>query len=61
LQGFDFVGANLKTSVVSKKECPDTPENPRFNTDPSYMQMFADIGFNAFSLANNHSYDCGYE
>jgi Bacterial capsule synthesis protein PGA_cap len=61
LKGFDIVGANLKSSVVSKKECPDIPQSSRFNTDPSSLQMFADVGFNIFNLANNHSYSCGYE
>lgn len=56
---FDIVWANLETSVALENECQTSNKSIRFRTDPKYLRYFKDIWINTFTIANNHSYDCG--
>lgn len=58
LYSFDFVWANLETSVWSIDECEKSSKSIVFQTDPKYLQNFIDIWFSVFNIANNHIYDC---
>ena len=55
---FDFVWANLETSIAESSECVKSNKSIVFRTKPEYLDYFKDIWINIFNLANNHSYDC---
>ncbi|HEY5521483.1 MAG TPA: CapA family protein [Candidatus Limnocylindrales bacterium] len=57
ISGADFAMANLETGVL-----PNAPFHPlgfTFTTDPSYLQVVKDFGFDLVSNANNHSRNGG--
>lgn len=60
--------SDIKTAdfVLGNLECPTTNSNqaitkagPNLKAEPQDLKMLASIGFNAFSLANNHILDYG--
>ncbi len=51
-------GPFLNTGIVGK-HCRDTMNCYVFKTPEMYFKCIADVGFNLFSLANNHIYDFG--
>ncbi len=54
LKDSDIAFANMETPVV---ENLPFATYPNFNVHASYVQAAVDVGFNAFSLANNHTND----
>ncbi len=57
VSGADFAMANLETGVL-----PNAPYHAQgftFTTDPSYLQVIKDFGFDLVSNANNHSKNGG--
>ena len=52
----DLAFGNIESPVDATKE---VASYPNFNLPPSYVQAAIDAGFDAFSLANNHSNDQG--
>ncbi len=58
LYSFDFVGANLETSVWEKAECNKSDKSILFRTEPKYLDYFKKIWINLYNISNNHSYDC---
>ena len=52
----DLAFGNIESPVDASKE---VSSYPNFNLPPSYVQAAIDAGFDAFSLANNHSNDQG--
>jgi poly-gamma-glutamate synthesis protein (capsule biosynthesis protein) len=57
IQNADFAMANLETGVL-----PNAPFHElgfTFTTDPSYLQVIKDFGFDLVSNANNHSKNGG--
>lgn len=65
LQNADVTFANLEgpfsDSAKIAKQCQDPSKCYAFRTPISYFQCIVDAGFDVFSLANNHSGDCGTE
>ncbi|MCB1510828.1 MAG: CapA family protein, partial [Hyphomicrobiaceae bacterium] len=56
----DINFANLETVVTDKNSLPPTPKKFRFRSHPVGVQHLVKLGFNAFSLANNHAIDYGH-
>jgi hypothetical protein len=62
LQGSDIVFGNFESSLTNH---PYSTKNVgkgkffAFRSPPHYAQLFADVGFNVFNLANNHAMDFG--
>jgi poly-gamma-glutamate capsule biosynthesis protein CapA/YwtB (metallophosphatase superfamily) len=60
LQRADIVLGNLETTFTNH---PHTPKDIRrgqvfaFRSPPSYVNLFAEVGFNVFHIANNHTMD----
>ena len=60
LSSFDFVSANLETSVYNNvNDCQYSQKNIVLKTQDKYLKYFKQIWISHVSLANNHSYDCG--
>ncbi|MBS8122255.1 Poly-gamma-glutamate biosynthesis protein CapA/YwtB [Candidatus Vampirococcus lugosii] len=60
LFGFDFVGLNLETPVVSDKSiCQQTSKTVAFCSSNDFLTWLGNLGFNIMSLANNHTMDRG--
>lgn len=58
IQGADVNFANIET-VVTETSLSATEKEFNFQTHPQAIQHLIDIGYNMFSLANNHSHDYG--
>lgn len=58
LYSFDFVWANLETSVWYDNECEKSDKTIMFQTNPKYLDSYKNVWFNVFNIANNHIYDC---
>lgn len=54
LQGQDLAFANIEAPVCDSREWSNYPQ---FNMHSSYIKAATEVGFNVFSLANNHSND----
>ena len=60
LSSFDFVSANLETSVYKDvNDCQYSQKNIILKSHEKYLKYFKNIWISHVSLANNHSYDCG--
>lgn len=63
LQGADIAFCNLEGPFTSLKTPYKQCKNPDicyiFRTPPSYFKTLVDLGFNLFSVANNHIFDFG--
>lgn len=63
LKDVDIAFGNLEGPFVGEippvKRCKDTTRCYIFRTPPEYFQTLVDVGFNTFSIANNHSFDFG--
>lgn len=57
----DINFANLETVVTASNDLLPTMKTFRFRSHPDGVRHLVDIGFNAFSLANNHAADYGQE
>lgn len=55
----DLNFANIETVVSSRNDLKAQDKGFVFNTHPNAIQHLIDLGFNLFSLANNHAYDHG--
>lgn len=64
LQGVDVAFCNLEgpfaDGINPVKRCRDSTRCYLFRTPTRYFKTLVDVGFNMFSLANNHSLDFGY-
>jgi poly-gamma-glutamate capsule biosynthesis protein CapA/YwtB (metallophosphatase superfamily) len=58
IQGADINFANIET-VVTETALSASEKEFNFQTHPAAIQHLIDIGYNMFSLANNHSHDYG--
>jgi poly-gamma-glutamate capsule biosynthesis protein CapA/YwtB (metallophosphatase superfamily) len=62
LQGADILFGNFESSLTTH---PYTTKDINrgqvfaFRSPPAYAQLFADVGFNVFNMANNHAMDFG--
>lgn len=61
LSGTDLTVANLEGTITSFEPRREEPERILFTFDPSVAPTLSILGFDAFSLANNHSRDFGTE
>jgi len=64
LRWIDLNIANLETPLLSDCNLCDTwafghPNKIRFCSNPTILQTMEAININAFTFANNHTYDCG--
>jgi poly-gamma-glutamate synthesis protein (capsule biosynthesis protein) len=59
LAGNDLTMANLEGSFTDFLPRPLDPNNATFTFDPALVPGIKKLGFNIFSLANNHSQDYG--
>ncbi len=59
LAGTDLTIANLEGTITDEDPVRLEPTSIRFTFDPSVASTLASLGFDAFSLANNHSRDFG--
>ncbi len=57
----DLNYCNLETAVLSDNSLNNTDKSYCFRMHPNGFQHLCDIGFNLFSLANNHMEDYGRE
>lgn len=53
----DLNFANIETVITNNNSIPEQPKRFKFRTHPSAIEHLLDIGFNFFSIANNHAYD----
>lgn len=62
LQRADLLFGNLETSLTthpySSKDI-NQGQTFAFRSPPNYAQLFADVGFDVFNIANNHALDFG--
>jgi hypothetical protein len=62
LQRADLLLGNLETSLTtypySSKDI-NQGQTFAFRSPPAYAQLFANVGFNVFNMANNHALDFG--
>jgi poly-gamma-glutamate capsule biosynthesis protein CapA/YwtB (metallophosphatase superfamily) len=62
LQGSDILFGNFESSLTTH---PYSAKDIRrgqtfaFRSPPNYAQLFAEVGFNVFNIANNHTMDFG--
>ena len=56
----DLNFANIETVVTDEKLLPAQAKTFVFRSHPNAIRQLFDIGFNLFSLANNHSYNHGF-
>jgi poly-gamma-glutamate capsule biosynthesis protein CapA/YwtB (metallophosphatase superfamily) len=65
LRGADVTFGNLEGTILDKGGTPKSCRDPSicyvFRSPESYVEHFVDAGFDALSLANNHSGDFGPE
>jgi poly-gamma-glutamate synthesis protein (capsule biosynthesis protein) len=60
--GSDMVIGNLEGTLTNNKSISQEDFSIlRFTFDPSYAEKLAGLGFNGFSLSNNHSFDFGQD
>ncbi len=59
LASHDLLIANLEGPITGSAPQPLDPNNTVFTFDPEVIPALDKLGFDAFSLANNHSYDYG--
>ncbi len=52
--------ANIETVVTDDRDLPAQAKTFVFRSHPNALRHLMDIGFNLFSLANNHSYNHGF-
>ena len=52
--------ANIETVVTDDRNLPAQPKTFVFRSHPNALRHIMDLGFNLFSLANNHSYNHGF-
>lgn len=57
-KSFDLTIGNLETPITSKGPYM-TPYSLVFNSNPKYVQVLKNVGFDILNLANNHSLDKG--
>lgn len=50
---------NLETTVMDRNDIPRSPKKYNFRSHPEALKLVRQIGFNLFSIANNHLYDYG--
>lgn len=55
----DFVVGNLETPLAAKSTLD--PIRGVLNSNPDVARVLPELGFDAFTLANNHTMDCGAE
>jgi poly-gamma-glutamate synthesis protein (capsule biosynthesis protein) len=58
--GADIIMGNLEMAVSRRGE-PMPNKQYAYRGDPEHLSLFADIGFNIMSVANNHTLDFGRE
>jgi hypothetical protein len=65
LRGADYSFGNLECAVSNnaelEKRCKDTTKCYAFRMPEKYMECLSSVGFDAMSLANNHSGDFGLD
>lgn len=61
IQGADVNFANIETVVTDRMDLRAVTKSFNFQAHPQSVEHLRSIGFNLFSLANNHSYDYGLE
>jgi len=54
----DYVVGNLETPLST---APFDPNRGVLKSDPALAQVLVSLGFDAFTIANNHTMDCGAE
>lgn len=62
LQRADLLFGNFESTLTTHPYTPkDTSRGQvfAFRSPPSYAQLFADVGFDVFNIANNHALDFG--
>lgn len=62
LQGSDILFGNFESSLTTYPYSSKDMSQGQifaFRSPPSYAQLFADVGFGVFNLANNHAMDFG--
>ena len=52
----DYVIGNLETPL---SKAPLDPQRGALQSDPALAQVLVSLGFDAFTIANNHTMDCG--
>lgn len=52
--------ANIETVVTDERDLPAQAKTFVFRSHPNALRHLLDLGFNLFSLANNHSYNHGF-
>lgn len=57
----DLNFANIETVVTDDNTIVEENKRFKFKTHPSAFMHLVEIGFNFFSLANNHAYDLKYQ
>lgn len=57
----DLNFANIETVVTENNSIAEEAKRFKFKTHPNAIEHLINIGFNFFSLANNHAYDLKYE
>jgi hypothetical protein len=62
LQGADILFGNFESSLTTHPYTAKDISRGQvfaFRSPPAYAQLFADVGFNVFNMANNHALDFG--
>jgi hypothetical protein len=62
LQGADILFGNFESSLTTYPYTDKDISQGQvfaFRSPPAYAQLFADVGFNVFNMANNHAMDFG--
>ncbi|WP_017654230.1 CapA family protein [Fortiea contorta] len=62
LQGADILFGNFESSLTTYPYTSKDISRGQvfaFRSPPAYAQLFADVGFNVFNMANNHAMDFG--
>jgi len=59
LKQADYAIGNSEAPITKSKKKNNPKRQWSYNTSPKAAQVFADAGFNAMGLANNHTYDRG--
>lgn len=61
LRGADVNFANIETVVTDRSDLEPQSKAYNFQTHPNALLHLTGLGFNLFSLANNHAHDFGVE
>ncbi|MBN93241.1 MAG: hypothetical protein CL928_04105, partial [Deltaproteobacteria bacterium] len=59
LKQADYAIGNSEAPITKRKKKNNPERKWSYNTKPKAAQVFADAGFNAMGLANNHTFDRG--